>query len=1022
MTYRIFLFISIFCLLIFGANPLKAQEICGTDLIHQQLMATDSAYATFHKDMNRRIKARIEQKALDLDNSTLVTIPVVVHIMHKGGAIGTNYNPSEAAINSMMDELNDFYSNANGNGVDVDVQFELASRDPNCSATTGIIRVDASVVTDYTTYGLDLTLGSGASELDIKNLSRWSNLDYYNIWIVSEIDDKDGYPGTMGFFITGFAYFPGASATVDGTMMLASRVAPGITTLTHELGHALNLYHVFNGDAGGASCPANADCTTDGDRVCDTDPQIRNASTCPSDASINVCTGNAWNGDQRNLMDYSSCRDRFTSGQRDRMRAALEVSRPGLVVSKGHEAPPATTAASACTPGVINVGNFGMGPLQVDFADERSWTPSQSSAGEYLDHSCSQVFTAYPGQQVSMSVGTASNSQLVRVYIDYNDNGTLNNGGELVFSSNTAGSPQTHSGIVSIPVGQTIHTPVRMRIWADWISSGTTGPCGNLAYGQAVDYSVIIEDVDVWTGTTSTDWSVTTNWAKGSVPTSSGNVRIPSSASNQPRVTAAAGTPAVCANLEIQSGATLTINAGRALTASGITTNNGTMLIQADATGIGSFIDNGTLAGSGSYQMEQYLAGSGGATPNGLFWYVSSPMAAATSNVYNAAGTDRLWNAVESSQSYPGISDNVTSLNVTKGYVARMGASGSVTFSGGNFNTGNISASGLTRTGASVTNRGYNLVGNPYPSTVSWDGATRTNLQTTLWYRTHQGTTMLFDTYNASGSIGTNNNGNGAVTGGIPPTQAFWVRVPTDGQTGQLDFTNADRSHGTLASIYKVSAEEGLVRMTLSNATLSDETILLFNADAFDGYDDFDSQKFWAGASVPQIYTTLGSDTLVINGMYSTTTNPVVDLVVKLPSQGEYTLNANSITIVGETVHLEDKMLNVFQDLNTEPVYTFTSGAGNIADRFALHFNASITGLEEAENDIRVYASQNVINVILSESTTGTIRVLDMTGRVVLTQNITSDRTTIDLNQAAGIYVVEVQTATETISRKVIGY
>lgn len=106
------------------------------------------------------------------------------------------------------------------------------------------------------------------------------------------------------------------------------------------------------------------------------------------------------------------------------------------------------------------------------------------------------------------------------------------------------------------------------------------------------------------------------------------------------------------------------------------------------------------------------------------------------------------------------------------------------------------------------------------------------------------------------GSIGTNNNLGGAVTGDVPPTQAFWVRVPNDGQTGSLSFDNSMRSHGTLAGIYKTEAEEGTIRMTLSNGTLSDESIVLFNAVAEDGYDDFDSQKFWAAASIPQLYTT----------------------------------------------------------------------------------------------------------------------------------------------------------------------
>jgi hypothetical protein len=58
-----------------------------------------------------------------------------------------------------------------------------------------------------------------------------------------------------------------------------------------------------------------------------------------------------------------------------------------------------------------------------------------------------------------------------------------------------------------------------------------------------------------------------------------------------------------------------------------------------------------------------------------------------------------------------------------------------------------------------------------------------------------------------------------------------------------------------------------------------------------------------------------------------------VGLGVKLPTAGDFTLIASEITVVGETVHLEARMLNIFQDLNLEPVYNFNSAAGNISTR-----------------------------------------------------------------------------------------
>ncbi|MCF8276944.1 MAG: T9SS type A sorting domain-containing protein [Flavobacteriales bacterium] len=600
-----------------------------------------------------------------------------------------------------------------------------------------------------------------------------------------------------------------------------------------------------------------------------------------------------------------------------------------------------------------------------------------------------------------------------------NANGTLYfNANDGVSGSELWKSDGTEAGTVMVDDQPgTDFNPAFLAAFGDHVIFKANGGAdtGNELYRTAIR--------PIWDGSTSTDWNTASNWSSDAVPTVWDNVLISTGPSNQPHITSSSGTPAVCRKLETESGAILTIDVGKAMTVGGNIVNEGTILVKADASGIGSLITEGDVSGSGSFQMEQYLTGSGGITPDGLFWYVGSPVASATSNVYNAAGTDKLWRADETTQSYPQIADNSTSLNVMEGYVARLGSNSTLTFTGGTFNNGNQSASGLTRTGTTETNRGYNLVSNPYPSTVSWDDASRTNLETTMWYRTHQGSTMLYDTYNASSGIGTNNNGNGAVTGDVPPTQAFWVRVSADGLTGQLDFTNADRSHGTLAGIYKTEAQDGLLRMTLSNGSVSDEAVVAFNSAAQDVFDDYDSHKFWAAASVPQVYMNVLQDTLAINGLYSTVTNPIVPLGVKIPASGEYSLTANDISVTGEDVYLEDRYLHFFQDLNLDADYTFTSDVGNIGDRFILHFGTSVTGVEDgASMNSRVYTSNgNQLNIILSENTnTGNVQVLDMAGRIVRTANLKASRTTLDMNTSTGIYLIRVETAKGTETHKVV--
>ena len=144
---------------------------------------------------------------------------------------------------------------------------------------------------------------------------------------------------------------------------------------------------------------------------------------------------------------------------------------------------------------------------------------------------------------------------------------------------------------------------------------------------------------------------------------------------------------------------------------------------------------------------------------------------------------------------------------------------------------------------------------------------------------------------------------------------------------------------------------------------------------------------------------------------------------MKIPAQGNYTLSANDITVVGETVHLEDTYLGIFQDLNVEPNYSFVSDAGNIGDRFVLHFGMATVGIEDGVvASSRVYTSNgNQLNIILSENVEkGDVQVLDMTGRIVHSSTINANRTTFGLNVNTGVYLIRVETGKGTDTHRVL--
>ena len=341
--------VVVFIFQIIGVNAQtetpNLQEECLTDFLHKRQMKNNSDYkAKFESNQ----KLLYKEAPLSRQSSSVLTIPVVFHVMHLGESEGIGTNIPYEQILSSLESMNLAYrGNApySSSGVDMQIEFCLAAQDPFGNPTNGVNRINASGTSDYSSNGI--TTSGSDNEIAVKALSIWPNSDYYNIWVVSEINGNDAGSGTQGY-----AYFPGAGSSYDGTVIMYNSIgydADGSrcfdvknytnlnTTLIHELGHGLGLYHTFEGDNDGTTCPSNTDCSTDGDRCCDTPPHDR-TSGCPTSGN-NAC-GTAWSGHQNNFMDYSSasCQTEFTADQKTRARSSLSGARASLLTS------------SACTP------------------------------------------------------------------------------------------------------------------------------------------------------------------------------------------------------------------------------------------------------------------------------------------------------------------------------------------------------------------------------------------------------------------------------------------------------------------------------------------------------------------------------------------------------------------------------------------------------------------------------------------------------------------------------------------------
>jgi hypothetical protein len=283
---------------------------------------------------------------------------------------------------------------------------------------------------------------------------------------------------------------------------------------------------------------------------------------------------------------------------------------------------------------------------------------------------------------------------------------------------------------------------------------------------------------------------------------------------------------------------------------------------------------------------------------------------------------------------------------------------------------------------------------------------------------------MVFDTYNATGSVAVTNSG-GTTTQYIPPMQAFWVYNPNDGTTGSVTFSNSMRSHQSNGGLKSSTDFPAFVRLNLENDGAIDQTVLYFDNNAAAGYDNFDSDKMML-ANEAQVYSFVDNKKLAINGMKSLKANKQVPLTVEFPTTKSYSFNATEVAMTDGIVILEDRLMNVFQDLTMNPVYNFDAAAGTDADRFVVHFqaNSGVAGIETAEdNGIAIVSNASgLVTITLSEElpAMGTIQIIDINGKVIATQAINEQTTTMNINAATGVYHVLVDSSAKVVRKKIV--
>lgn len=326
---------------LFG-EPIKSETVnpdngiirCGTVEYEKFLQKNDPRRLTdeqFEAWIAPLIKKQKAMQALSSEDGGIITIPVVVHVIHNGQAVGVAPNITDSQVRSQITVMTEDYRrmfgtpgyNTNAVGADTGIQFVLAQEDPNGNPTNGIDRVNLCQES-WSTADINAI---------VKPTTIWDPTQYLNMWSVDFTDNT----------LLGYAQFPSASgldglnasggaantdgvvanyATFgsidydDGTFLLTAPYNKG-RTMTHEVGHWLGLRHIW-GDGN--------NCNTNTDYCADTPVALTANYSCAT--VVNSCPTKAGNDMVENYMDYTddTCMNIFTQNQKDRMVVVMDNS------------------------------------------------------------------------------------------------------------------------------------------------------------------------------------------------------------------------------------------------------------------------------------------------------------------------------------------------------------------------------------------------------------------------------------------------------------------------------------------------------------------------------------------------------------------------------------------------------------------------------------------------------------------------------------------------------------------------